>query len=84
MVMGLVIHLEKQAENSSSCIYTFGPPDTSLGRVALDKDTGDVEIQELNSSPRGPSEQFYLAQVVSRLHDYHEALTYPAFEEWET
>ncbi len=81
--MGLAIHLEKQAENSSSCIYTFGPPGSSVGRVALDKDTGDVEIQELDASSGGPSEQFYLAQAVSRLHAYHEEHSYPAFDQWE-
>lgn len=81
--MGLVLHLEKQEENSSFCVYVFGSPGASVGRVVLDKETGDIELEDLHTPSDGPSEQFYLAQAVSRLQTYHDQGTYPASDEWE-
>jgi hypothetical protein len=31
----------------------------------------------------GPSEQFYLAHLVPRLHAYHDRDTYPSNDQWE-
>lgn len=81
--MGLSLYLEKQEETASSCVYTFGPSDTSVGRVVLDKETGDIELQTLDSTSEGPSEKYYLAQAVSRLQEYQEQHRYPASDEWE-
>jgi len=81
--MALTMAVEKVEDTPTHCVYAFGGPDTTVGRARLDKSSGDVELLELNESDDAPSEQFYLAHLVPRLHDYHDRGSYPAGEQWE-
>jgi hypothetical protein len=81
--MGLSMAVEKVEESPEDCVYTFGPPDAAVGRARLQKADGDVELLALDETGDGPSEQFYLAQLVPRLHDYHDRDTYPDRDEWD-
>ncbi len=80
--MSVPLFIEKKEETPSQCVYTFGAPDAPVGRVRLHKTNGDVELLELAETSDGPSEQFYLAHLVPRLHDYHDRDTYPASDRW--
>jgi hypothetical protein len=80
--MGVPISIEKTEETSTHCVYAFGSPGTTVGRARLDKSSGDVELLALNETDDGPSEQFYLAHLVPRLHAYHDRGTYPPDEQW--
>jgi len=81
--MGVPIAVEKTADTPVYCVYAFGAPGTTVGRVRLAKASGDVELLALTENGDGPSEQFYLAHLVSRLHAYHDRGTYPASDQWE-
>lgn len=77
------VYLEKDEENADRCVYAFGAgPDALVGRVAVDKASGDVEIVSLDEEADPPGEQFYLARVVPKLHALHDAQTYPDAERW--
>lgn len=80
--MSLDLALEKEEDTPDWCIYTFGGPSASVGRVRLHKDSGDVEILDLDASAQGPSQHFYLAHLVPRLHTYHDRSTYPDQDRW--
>jgi len=80
--MGLPMAVEKVEDAPGHCVYAFGSPEAFVGRARLDKSSGDVELLELNETDDGPSEQFYLAHLVPRLHDYHDRGTYPPSEQW--
>jgi hypothetical protein len=75
--------VEKVEESPAHCVYTFGAPDATVGRARVDKASGDVELLSLDESGDGPSEQFYLAHLLPRLHDYHDRDTYPDRDEWD-
>jgi hypothetical protein len=64
-------------------VYAFGSDDTTAGRVALDRASGDVEILDLDASTPPPGEQFYLAAVVPRLHQYHANAHFPESDTWQ-
>lgn len=81
--MGLPMAVDKVEETTAHCVYTFGPPDATVGRARVDKASGDVELLSLDETGDSPSEQFYLAHLVPRLHDYHDRNTYPASDQWE-
>lgn len=81
--MGVPIAIEKVDDTSAHCVYAFGAPDATVGRVRLHKAGGDVELLELAETDDGPSEQFYLAHLVPRLHDYHDQGAYPSIDRWE-
>jgi hypothetical protein len=80
--MGLPMAVKKVEEAPDHCVYAFGAPDATVGRVRLYKADGDVELLDLAETADGPSEQFYLAHLVPRLHDYHDRDTYPASDQW--
>jgi hypothetical protein len=81
--MGVPIVVEKREDTPEYCVYAFGAPEAPVGRARLQKATGDVALLALNESGDGPSEQFYLAHLVPRLHGYHDRGTYPASDQWE-
>lgn len=81
--MGVPIVVDKTADTPDHCVYAFGAPETTVGRVRLAKASGDVELLTLSDNGDGPSEQFYLAHLVPRLQDYHDRATYPAHDRWE-
>jgi len=81
--MGVPIAIEKVDDTPEHCVYAFGGPDTTVGRVRLQKTDGDIEVLKLTEMADGPSEQFYLAHLVPRLHGYHDRNTYPAGDQWE-
>ena len=81
--MGVSIRVTKVEESPEACVYAFGSGGDPVGRVRLDKATGDVELLALNENPEGPSEQYCLAHVVPRLHTYHDRETYPASDQWD-
>jgi hypothetical protein len=81
--MGVPLFVEKIEETPAHCVYTFGAPDATVGRVRVQKEAGDVELLELAEMDDGPSEQFYLAHLVPRLHAYHDRDTYPSNDQWE-
>ena len=81
--MALSMAVEKIEETPTHCVYAFGGPGTTVGRVRVEKASGDVELLALNESGDGPSEQFYLAHLVPRLHDYHDRGAYPPTDQWE-
>jgi hypothetical protein len=80
--MGLELSVTKDEETSDYCVYAFGPPDDTTGRVRLLKASGDVEITALPGSGSGPDGPFYLAHLVPRLHEYHETGAYPDRDRW--
>jgi hypothetical protein len=80
--MGVLMIAEKVEETPDHCVYAFGGPDATVGRVRLHKADGDVELLTLAETGDGPGEQFYLAHLVPRLHDYHDRDTYPASDRW--
>lgn len=80
--MALSIHLKKVTEEENRCVYAFGEADTSVGRVALNKASGDIEVLDL-SGTGSPDERFYLAQVVPRLQTYHDHEHYPSHDCWD-
>jgi len=82
--MGLPVSVEKVEETSDHCVYTFGSPDTTAGRVRLHKSSGDVELIALSERDGASSEKYYLAHLVPRLQGYHDQGTYPATDHWET
>lgn len=81
--MGLPVSVTKVEETPGHCVYAFGSPDATVGRVRLHKASGDVELIELSERSDAPSEQFYLAHLVPRLHGYHDRGTYPSSDQWE-
>lgn len=81
--MALAIHLERIDDNPERCTYSFGSAERTVGRIVLDKASGDVEVLELNETVEPPGGPFYLAQVVPRLHRYHERDSYPAHDTWD-
>jgi hypothetical protein len=81
--MGISVVLRKREDADGRCVYAFGPPETEVGRVALDKATGDVEILELSDDVRPPGEKFFLAQVIPRLHAMHADDDWPDADRWE-
>jgi len=81
--MGLPMSIEKVEETDDHCVYTFGAPDASVGRVRLHKSSGDVELIELAEQDNAPGEQYYLAHLIPRLHDYHDRSTYPTRDRWD-
>ncbi len=64
--------------------YAFGTEANTAGRVAVDPDSGDIEIVHLNDEMPPPGAKFYLAAVVSRLQQYHDAGSFPDADAWET
>ena len=80
--MALTLVLEQEADTPAACRYTFGPPDTTVGRVALQKDSGDIEVLSLSDPEEGPSAQFCLGQVIPRLQSFHEDARFPRRTEW--
>lgn len=80
--MSLSVVLKKVNETPNDLIYSVGTPGESVGRVRLGKDTGEVEILEVCRTEAGPRPPFFLAQVVPRLHDYHERNTFPERDSW--
>jgi hypothetical protein len=81
--MGVPMAVEKTDDTPDHCVYVFGAPDAAVGRARLHKSSGDVELIELTETGDGPSEQFYLAHLVPRLHAYHDRDTYPPSDRWE-
>ncbi|OBZ13598.1 hypothetical protein [Bacillus sp. FJAT-26390] len=64
--MAIYVMLVKEEENDTHVIYQFGPEEDKLGKVKLDKRTGDFE--ELLPVPNISRESnFYLFRAVSRL-----------------
>jgi len=80
--MALTLVLEQEAETEAACRYAFGPPDTTVGRVVVQKDTGDIEILALSDPSDGPSAQFCLGQALPRLQSFHEEGRFPRRTEW--
>ena len=77
------VYLEKEDETPDRCTYAFGAgPDGLVGRVSVDKASGDVEILSLGDEADPPGEPFFLARVVPKLHALHDADTYPDEERW--
>ena len=64
--------------------YAFGTEANTAGRVAVDPDSGDIEIVHLNDEMPPPGAKFYLAAVVPRLQRYHDAGSFPDTDAWET
>lgn len=81
--MGLPMSVEKVEEARGYFLYAFGPPDEPVGRVRLDKSSGDIELASFSESDDSPDERYYLAHVVPRLQSYQEQDTYPNAEQWE-
>jgi len=81
--MGLSMSVEKVEDTPEYCVYTFGAPETHVGRVRVHKSSGDVELMELAEHDDTPSEQYYLAHLVPRLQSYHDRGSYPSDERWE-
>jgi hypothetical protein len=80
--MGLPLVVEKEEDTATHCVYAFGSPTDTIGRVRLLKGSGDVEVLDELEETDGPSAQFYLAHLVPRLHTYHDRDSYPAQDEW--
>lgn len=81
--MSVSIVVKKVEDTATHCTYTFGASGDMVGRVRVEKASGDAELLELTSTGEGPSEQFYLAHAVPRLQRYHEQGTYPARDQWD-
>lgn len=81
--MAVTVSVEKQDETLDWCVYTFGGPDATVGRLTLNKTSGDVEIDELSEASGSANERYYLAHVVPRLQSYHEKQVYPDFDRWQ-
>lgn len=79
--MSVPIVLRKEKETDRHCTYSFGAWDTEMGRVTLDKTSGDIEIARLEPTADAPNERYCLAQVVPRLQSYHHRQAYPASDE---
>lgn len=76
------VHLDKLDEDDRRCVYGFGTDSETVGRVALVKASGDVEVLALSADPPPPGAPFLLAQVVPRLQALHDDQTYPDTETW--
>lgn len=81
-LVSIHVSVQKQEESALHCVYDFGGPDAVLGRLILEKRTGDIEIERLSTGDAAPNERFVLAQVVARLQSYHERQQYPDADEW--
>ncbi|MFB6097670.1 MAG: hypothetical protein ABEK84_00855, partial [Salinibacter sp.] len=81
--MGLAIVVEKIEEARDYHLYAFGSPDATIGRARLYTSSGNIELVGLSETEDGPDERYYLAQVVPRLHSYHERASYPDTDQWE-
>jgi hypothetical protein len=82
--MGIAIVATKEGETSDHCVYAFGTSTDTLGRVRLHKSSGDIELIDLADASEGPTPQFVLAQVVPRLHEYHDRSKYPPTDRWQS
>jgi hypothetical protein len=83
--MGLELSVVKKEETAAHCVYVFGPPAAPVGRVRLDKSSGDIELLSLpdgNDSDVPAGSRFYLAHLVPRLQAYHDRGAYPARDQW--
>lgn len=80
--MGLSLVVEKNAETDDACVYAFGLPAETAGRVRLQKTSGDVEVLSLSDTTTGANPHFLLAHLVPHLHDYHDRGTYPDRDQW--
>lgn len=81
--MAVTVSVEKQDESCEWCVYAFGGPDAKVGRLTLDKMSGDIEIDELSEAPGSANKEYYLAHVVPRLQSYHEEHVYPDSDKWQ-
>lgn len=81
--MGLELIVTKEEETSDHCVYAFGTSEETMGRVRLHKSSGDLELVDFADASEGPNPRFVFAQVVPRLHDYHDRSTYPSQDQWE-
>ena len=80
--MSLSLVVEKDEDTDDACVYVFGAPEETAGRVRLQKSSGDVEVLTLSDSMTGANPRFLLAHLVPRLHDYHDRGTYPDRDQW--
>ncbi len=82
IAVGLELSVRKTEETPAYCVYAFGSPDETAGRVRLHKASGDVDLLTLADTADGPDERFYLAHLVPHLQAYHDAGTYPERDRW--
>ena len=80
--MALTVVLEKTEDTEASCVYVVGSDTTPVGRLRLQKESGDVEVLPLPDPDDAPPRSVYLAHAVPRLQAYHDAGRYPDREEW--
>ncbi len=71
--MAIYIQIRKAMEDDSLVIYRFGPVGDLVGSVCVDKDTGEVELLELE----GGRESFYLPRVARVMKRHFEAVEFP-------
>lgn len=82
--MSVPIVLRKEKETDRHCTYSFGASGADVGRVTIDKNSGDIEIERLEGPGDAPNERYCLAQVVPRLQSYHDRQAYPVSDEVNT
>lgn len=81
--MAVDVSLQKREESPLHCVYEYGAADSVMGRLSLEKQSGDIEIEHLSEADEGPNERYVLVQVVARLQGYHDEDVYPEAEKWE-
>jgi len=81
--MGVELFVSKEEETPDHCVYTFGTSAETIGHVRLHKSSGDIELADVADAAEGANPRFVLAQIVPRLHDYHDRKTYPPQDQWK-
>lgn len=81
--MGLELSIQKKEETSAYCVYSFGAPGEPVGRVRLDKASGNIELLDVSNPDEAQNERYYLARLVPHLQRYHDRNAYPDRDRWE-
>ena len=73
--MAILIEIKKINENDNEAFYTFSPRENEIGKLRIDKTTG--EIQEIEPL-KGDKTKFYYVRAGSKVHKNHVRGEYPS------
>jgi len=79
----MTVSIQKKSSPGDRLVYTFGSSDETAGRIAVDPESGDVEILDLNDDMPPPGAPFYLSAVVEHLRACHNRGSFPDAVAWE-
>lgn len=77
--MAMYIAIRKQSENDLNVIYSFGVSEDKVGRIQIDKTTGNIDL--LDSAPNDESASLF-SRASRKLQQHWERGEYPDATCW--